>query len=95
MYKLAHNPKWIAYNNSFNEGGEGYNPHPKYLVDAPEYKTASSDPKINYGGLPLLKSELELKLAKALHNSINLPGELGRKTNADEAVKIQAILAAQ
>jgi hypothetical protein len=25
------NPEWTAYNNLHNEGGEGYNPHPKHL----------------------------------------------------------------
>lgn len=31
------NPKWLSYNNSMNEGGEGYNPHPKFIasVSAP------------------------------------------------------------
>jgi hypothetical protein len=28
------NPKWLAYNNVMNEGGEGYNPHPKYIARA-------------------------------------------------------------
>lgn len=26
------NPQWIEYNRSMNEGGEGYNPHPKYIA---------------------------------------------------------------
>jgi hypothetical protein len=25
------NPKWTAYQNAVNEGGEGYNPHAKYI----------------------------------------------------------------
>ncbi len=25
------NPEWIAYNNINNEGGEGFNPHSKYV----------------------------------------------------------------
>lgn len=25
------NPKWLEYNRSMNEGGEGYNPHQKYI----------------------------------------------------------------
>lgn len=29
MSKL--NPAWVEYNNSMNEGGEGYNPHPKFI----------------------------------------------------------------
>lgn len=29
---MSINPKWVAYNNLNNEGGEGYNPHPKYIV---------------------------------------------------------------
>ena len=26
------NPLWTAYNNLFNEGGEGYNPHDQYIT---------------------------------------------------------------
>lgn len=26
------NPAWRAYNNGMNEGGEGYNPHVKWLI---------------------------------------------------------------
>lgn len=25
------NAKWVEYNNTYNEGGEGYNPHPKFI----------------------------------------------------------------
>ena len=25
------NPQWTVYNNIHNEGGEGYNPHPKHI----------------------------------------------------------------
>ena len=32
---MAINPKWAEYNRSMNEGGEGYNPHPKFLAAAP------------------------------------------------------------
>lgn len=28
------NPAWIEYNNTYNEGAEGYNPHPKYIASA-------------------------------------------------------------
>lgn len=28
------NPMWTAYNNLYNEGAEGYNPHDKYLGDS-------------------------------------------------------------
>ena len=28
---MSINQKWIEYNNTYNEGGEGYNPHPKYI----------------------------------------------------------------
>lgn len=31
MGKQAVNPLWTAYNNAMNEGGEGYNPHEKYV----------------------------------------------------------------
>ncbi len=26
------NPLWTAHNNTYNEGGEGFNPHPKYIA---------------------------------------------------------------
>jgi hypothetical protein len=28
------NPKWAEYQRVVNEGGEGYNPHPKYITTA-------------------------------------------------------------
>ena len=28
-------PRWTEYNKSMNEGGEGYNPHPKFLPASP------------------------------------------------------------
>lgn len=33
------NPMWIAYNNLYNEGGEGYNPYPREIEtsDEPEW----------------------------------------------------------
>lgn len=35
--KLPVNPEWVRYNDLYNEGGEGYNPHPKYIEStAPE-----------------------------------------------------------
>lgn len=30
------NPEWRAYNTLHNEGGEGYNPNPKYIETAPK-----------------------------------------------------------
>ena len=29
------NAKWVEYNNTYNEGGEGYNPYPKFVASAP------------------------------------------------------------
>ena len=34
------NPAWIAYNDLQNEGGEGYNPHPKYIAASTPVATA-------------------------------------------------------
>lgn len=31
---LKTNPAWKAYNDLQNEGGEGYNPHPKFIATA-------------------------------------------------------------
>ena len=33
MQKL--NPAWVAHNDLYNEGGEGYNPHPKFICAQP------------------------------------------------------------
>lgn len=35
------NPKWIEYNNTYNEGGEGYNPYPKFIAVAPRPSAAT------------------------------------------------------
>ena len=32
MTRQAINPTWTAYNNNMNEGGEGYNPHSKFIT---------------------------------------------------------------
>lgn len=33
---MAINSLWLAYNNLQNEGGEGYNPHDKYISNDEE-----------------------------------------------------------
>jgi hypothetical protein len=30
--KMQINAKWIEYNRVMNEGGEGFNPHPKFIA---------------------------------------------------------------
>ena len=37
------NPAWKAYNDSMNEGGEGFNPHAKYIA-APVVVAAAACP---------------------------------------------------
>ena len=34
MSNMTINPAWKAYNDINNEGGEGYNPHPKFIARA-------------------------------------------------------------
>ncbi len=41
------NPKWTEYNDAMNEGGEGYNPHPKYI--AAPVRAASATAKMIAG----------------------------------------------
>ena len=36
------NPKWIEYNNTYNEGGEGYNPHKKYIASQTQPRQQAS-----------------------------------------------------
>lgn len=33
QFKIKRNPAWKRYNDGQNEGGEGYNPHSKYIND--------------------------------------------------------------
>lgn len=37
------NPLWTAYNNLQNEGGEGYNPHDKYITTGGEPEWSKLD----------------------------------------------------
>jgi hypothetical protein len=36
------NAKWVEYNNTYNEGAEGYNPHPKFIAAAPRPAAAAT-----------------------------------------------------
>ena len=38
-------PLWTAYNNLHNEGGEGYNPHPKHIDNGGEPQWSALDDK--------------------------------------------------
>lgn len=47
------NPAWKAHNDLYNEGGEGFNPHPKYLpAAAPAQAAAQAEPKRMIRGQP-------------------------------------------
>lgn len=39
------NSQWVAYNNIYNEGGEGYNPHPQYIEGKGEPEWSILDSK--------------------------------------------------
>lgn len=39
------NPLWTAYNNIHNEGGEGFNPHPKTVGGSGEPEWSKLDDK--------------------------------------------------
>ena len=42
------NPKWKSYNDFQNEGGEGYNPHPKFIrTQAIEQRQSGQQPTPN------------------------------------------------
>lgn len=41
------NPKWAEYNRVMNEGGEGYNPHSKYIAAAISAPIAAKQPASN------------------------------------------------
>ena len=62
------NPKWKAHNDFYNEGGEGYNPHPKYINrDAPAKPQSEKMVKGMNGNMvrvSALKAGLEKDLAR-------------------------------
>ncbi len=59
MFKT--NPAWAAYNNAMNEGGEGFNPHPKFI------KSAAPAAGITYfhGGARYTRAQLITRMEKS------------------------------
>lgn len=87
-YKI--NPKWLAYNNVVNEGGEGYNPHPKYIAAPIVNKSAR---KIVYGGMPYTADELRDLLHDAEHKSATLESPYARQSWSKTVTEINSLLA--
>lgn len=81
------NPAWITYNNLQNEGGEGYNPHPKYITStsAPIKKTYFWSSK-RWTVEELTKKLAECKQGAELH------GETWGQVYARQAGEITKIL---
>jgi hypothetical protein len=60
------NPAWTQYNDINNEGGEGYNPHPKFLGDVktPEVLDCMSAPMGFFPGRAISKAEATYLLSE-------------------------------
>lgn len=60
------NPAWTQYNAVNNEGGEGYNPHPKYLGDVQnaEVLDCTSAPMGSFPGRAISRAEAQYLLDK-------------------------------
>ena len=72
MSKMTLNPAWKRHNDYYNEGGEGYNPHSKWIaapVAAPAVEVKSPSGKVyrDSRGMPIdpaaLLAESEARLA--------------------------------
>ena len=49
MSNVTINPQWLAYNSLHNEGGEGYNPHSKWIAKvAPVAAAAAKAAPVRY-----------------------------------------------
>lgn len=48
------NPEWVKYNNLHNEGGEGYNPHTKWLNNMPGYDAVTGQPEVKVERDPVM-----------------------------------------
>lgn len=70
MNNVTINPAWLAYNNLQNEGGEGYNPHQKWVakVAAPvaAKSAATADRMLTQAdGRVVPESKVRARLAKS------------------------------
>jgi hypothetical protein len=97
----AINPAWIAYNDVQNEGGEGYNPHPKYVaraaaVVAPAAALSALTNKLvrNQRGNLIKASAMAEQLAKDEARLPKITDAYGRKLTEEAIAYARAALAA-
>ena len=84
MSNFAINPKWLAYNDLQNEGGEGYNPHAKWIAKAAApvvTSTAASDKRIlrDERGNLIPAAKMAARLAKDTATLPRLTDESARR----------------
>lgn len=69
MGKKIINPAWKWHNDTYNEGGEGYNPHPKWIDSEGKPEVVSVTPSnerlISVPGISRLLRESEVRASIA------------------------------
>lgn len=65
MSNVQINPEWLAYNNGMNEGGEGFNPHAKWIPrQTCEVRSFTGDQLVrDYAGRTVRASKLRESMA--------------------------------
>jgi len=99
MFKL--NPEWKKYNDFFNEGGEGYNPHKKWISaeEKPAEKIAAAEQQKSdrllkdMRGNNIRESALRANLEKDLARLEKVTDPFGRKIIEDSIAHAKAQLA--
>lgn len=92
------NPKWVEYNNVYNEGDEGYNPHPKFIANK---QSTTNDKKycLNGTGMPKTLQGWRVELDDAERRLAKITDkfaiEIVKKSIADIKNLIDTILAEQ
>lgn len=77
MYKI--NPEWKKYNDLQNEGGEGYNPHKKYIsANIGQKEISKTSPTANAGTIDRLLNDERGNLIRESKLRENLAKDLVR-----------------
>ena len=71
MSNVTINPAWLAFNDLINEGGEGFNPHPKWIAKtaaavAPVATVKADRMLRDARGNTVPESKVRARLAKSL-----------------------------
>lgn len=87
MSNFAINPEWKAYNDVMNEGGEGYNPHRKWVAKSAVAKAAAS---VAGEGDRMLKDQ-DGNLIPASKMALRLEKNIARRAGLTNAYAIEIV----